>query len=278
MFKKLLAFLLTAILTVSLCSCGDSANNNSDAPVSTESVKGTEIDVDSQGIAAWGINIDIDADDWFETFTNNEICQLGVRLPDRIIAPGTDSKEHGGQFNVKISGTSEAAIRYTMGFTEFSDIVLHKGDIIQDETTIAKSYTVDDDGNYNYEYEDYEVLEDYSPVKFSIVFKGSIAGINYDKITVLDGVSLTDAANLLNDDLSDALSFFSSIGIQAYFEDGKFCFDCPAGIGINGSFYVSWAWDFIDGVTYDIYDTYIGNHCEHYPISYEYVVSAKQID
>lgn len=246
----------------------------------------------SARVAKWGINIAMTGNDLFAAeydYTDPTAVHyprtwdLAVKADEQVVAPGTSSEEAGGNYSAHISGTPEVAVKYALGFAQgWTDVALSEGDVIQDETVPATSYSVDANGVYTYEYEDIDVAYDYSPVKFSIVFKGSIAGSGYQEITIFDGISLTDADKLINGDaaFAAALDAISYNGVKAYVEDGMICFDCPAGKSIEGDFVASWAWDFDDNGagTNDVYDTYLGNHVEDYPLSFAFVASATQID
>ena len=238
-------------------------------------------------VAKWGINIAITGNELFDSeyaYTDPTAVHgarswdLAVKATEQVVAPGTSSEECGGSYSAHISGTPEVAVRYSLGFTDFTDIKLDAGETITDETVLADDYDAQT-GEYTYN-TTVDVAEEYTPVKFSIVFKGSIAGSAYQEITVFDKISLTDAEKLVNGDLANVLSNISYNGVTAWVDGANIYFDCPAGKSIEGDFVASWEWDFDDNGagTYDVYDTYLGNHAEDYPLSFSFVAAATQID
>lgn len=240
-------------------------------------------------VARWGIKISMNGDDLFANRYAKSDTGRGVAVLAKgdydVVAPGTNSDEAGSTFSAHIENTdnkpTEVAVRYALGFDdEYTDIVLHRGDIIKNETVLEPAAG----------YADYEVLADYSPVKFSIYFKGRIQGntnlYDYstgDGLAIVEGVSLTDfntnvtSGNNMNIGLN---------GVNAYVDatTKQIIVDAPAGMNIIGDFICKWEWKFEqsqdpDELEYfDILDTYLGNHTEDYSLSFGFIATATQID
>ena len=238
---------------------------------------------DSARVAKWGINIALTGSDLFAEeydFSDgsvfhgrNNAADMAVKATVPVVAPGTNSEEAGGDFTAKISGTPEVAVRYQLSFDDFTDIVLTEGDTISDETGLGDY----DDATDTYSYPDYAVPYTYSPVKWTIKFKGYIgANTTEQTITLFDGISLTDAQNILDGEVELPASLTYN-GISAYVDGTSFFFDAPAGKAINGVFTAEWKWDF-ENLSADKMDTYLGNHAESYPLAFTFSASATQID
>lgn len=259
---------------------------------------------DSARVAKWGINIAMAGDKLFAdkyeySTTPNPGRGYAVKssiAEDQVVAPGTSSEEAGGTFKAVISGTPEVAVRYSLSFDEWHDIILAKGSKIKDETVLASTY---DAQTGEFTYEDYPttgtLTEDYTPVKFTIKFVGDIGGApansnggNNDHTGTYEfpAMSLTDWDKYVQS--GDAIPAISYNGVSAYAADGALNFDVPAGKSIEGYFECSWAWDFDNNGagTNDILDTYLGNHAEEAgadgepigELSFKFTATAVQID
>lgn len=247
-------------------------------------VKGTG---DSEArVAKWGIEISMNGDTLFanryaKSDTGRGVAVLAKGQYD-VVAPGTNSDEAGSTFSAHIECTdgeaTEVAVRYALGFTEWEDIVLEQGDIIKNETVLKPETG----------YEDFEVLADYSPVKFSIYYKGTIQGNTnlYDYSTgdgfaIVEGVSLTDFDKAVSNGNNMNIGLN---GVNAYVDatEKKIIVDAPAGMTLTGDFICKWEWKFEDGTTdaekeyIDILDTYLGNHPQTLTFGFE--ATATQID
>ena len=236
---------------------------------------------DNARVAKWGINIAMEGNTLFadqydfstgSTFHGrNNAADVAVKAAVPVVAPGTSSAEAGGDFSARISGTPEVAVRYQLSFDNFTDIVLTEGDTIKDETGLA------DLVNGDFVYPDYVVPYTYTPVKWTIKFVGYIgANTTEQTITLFDGISLTDAQNILDGEVELPASLTYN-GISAYVDGTSFFFDAPAGKAINGVFTAEWKWDF-ENLSADKMDTYLGNHAESYPLAFTFSASATQID
>ena len=200
-----------------------------------------------------------------------------------VVAPGTNSDEAGSTFSAHIANVdgqaTEVAVRYALGFKDgWTDIVLHEGDVIKDETVLKPAAG----------YEDLDVEADYSPVKFSIYYKGTIQGntnlYDYsagDGFAIVEGVSLTDFDNNISD--LDNMNIGLN-GVNAYVDAAKkqIVVDAPAGMTLTGDFICKWEWKYEDGQSaaekayIDKLDTYLGNHPQ--TLKFEFEASATQID
>ena len=256
-------------------------------------VKGTG-EAEAQ-VARWGIKISMDGDTLFSNKYVKSDTGRGVAVLAKgeydVVAPGTNSDEAGSTFSAHIENidnkATEVAVRYALGFTDFTDIVLEKGTVIKDETGLYDT-EIDDTTNEPVGYPDLEVREDYSPVKFSIYFLGTIQGNTnlYDYSTgdgfaIVEGVSLTDfdknvtAGNNMNVGLN---------GVNAYVDGTtkQIIVDAPAGMTLNGDFICKWEWKYETGNSelekdyFDKLDTYLGNHPQ--TLSFGFEATATQID
>lgn len=237
-------------------------------------------------VARWGIEISMNGDDLFANRYAKSTTGTGVAVLAKgtydVVAPGTNSDEAGSTFSAHIAnvgGPTEVAVRYALGFQDgWTDIVLHEGDVIKDETVLKPATG----------YEDLDVEADYSPVKFSIYYKGTIQGNTnlYDYSTgdgfaIVEGVSLTDFDNNVT---SGSNMNIGLNGVNAYVDTTtkQIIVDAPAGMTLTGDFICKWEWKYEDGTSaaekayIDKLDTYLGNHPQ--PLSFGFEATATQID
>lgn len=239
-------------------------------------------------VARWGIQISMDGDTLFSNKYAKSDTGTGIAVLAKgdydVVAPGTNSDEAGATFTAHIENidnkATEVAVRYALGFQDgWTDIVLEKNAVIKDETGL-KDATAG--------YPDLTVREDYSPVKFSIYFKGKIQGNTnlYDYSTgdgfaIVEGVSLTDFEKNVTtgNNMSIGLN-----GVNAYVDGTtkQIIVDAPAGMTLSGDFICKWAWTYETGSSelekayFDKLDTYLGNHPQ--TLSFGFEATATQID
>ena len=229
---------------------------------------------DSARVAKWGIVLTLDPGEAFATeyeTTDTEGYEgLAVKAEDKVVAPGTDSEEAGGDIVATVKGTPEVATRYTLHIEGLEDIVLPAG-TYKDYTELVK----DADGKYGYNNE-FTLAADYTPVKWN--FGVSSANASYNLVDVAAGLgkyfpgfSLTDAESIIStqrymDALLPILEGMTSGAQNAKAvvnDDGSvdISMDFEPGKTYDYEFTLSWAWDFDDNGagTNDKADTYLGN-------------------
>ena len=229
---------------------------------------------DAARVAKWGIVLGVNAGDVFakeyETSDKDGYVGMSVKADEKVVAPGTNSKEVGEDgLKATVFGTPEVATRYTLEIKDMTDIVLPKGEGYVDYTNLA---VTEEDGKKTYGYTDtFDLDQDYAPVKWDLIVSNS----NGKTISLVekakeynidvDGFSFTDAASIINnkqimgkllpelEGMADGAS-----NAKAVVEDGviKVSMDFAPGTEMDYTFELVWTWAF-DGN--DQADTYLGN-------------------
>lgn len=231
---------------------------------------------DQARVAKWGIVLTVDPGEAFateyEATDENGYEGLAVKATDKVVAPGTNSEEAGGNIVATVNGTPEVATRYTLHIEGLKDVVLPAGEEYVDYTQLTK----DDAGKYGYN-GTFDLAADYTPVKWNFGVSNS-NGTSYDLVGVaatlgktFPGFSLTDAKGIIETQrYMDLLlpQLESMVGGAQNAKatvnpDGSIdiSMDFEPGTEMDYTFTLSWVWDFDDNGagTNDKADTYLGN-------------------
>ncbi len=174
---------------------------------------------DSARVAKWGIVLDIASDGIFaEKYAASDKAYLKAEGEysvessvegEKVVAPGTNSKEVGTTLVASVKGTPEVATRYTLtGNVE--DIVLPAATGYTDYTELVKG----DDGKYGYT-KTFDLEKDYAPVKWNMtITKGNTT------LNVAEALYANLPANLISAAENYGLtptgcSFFDAVKILA---------------------------------------------------------------
>lgn len=250
---------------------------------------------DTARVAKWGIVLDIASDGIFaEKYAASDAKYLAAEGKysvessvegEKVVAPGTNSKEVGTTLVASVKGTPEVATRYTLtGSVE--DIVLPAGEKYVDYTELVKGT----DGKYGYT-ETFDLENDYAPVKWNMVISKGTTELN-----VAEALYANLPANLITTAEAYGLtatgcSFFDAVKILAKVADSEtytqvvetalgsivsggrnfqlevtddgftLSYDFDANKAMDFTFELTWAWAFEqeDVELYDKADTLLGN-------------------
>ena len=232
---------------------------------------------DSARVAKWGILIGLNAGDAFAKEYEHSVkgdgyTGLAVKAEEKVVAPGTNSKEAGASIVGTVNGTPEVATRYQIKISGLKDIILPAGEYT-DYTQLVKA----EDGSYGYTGK-FTLAKDYTPVKWDIKVSNK-NGVSYSLTQVAQslgqnftGFSFTDAASIMSASnimgrLMPMLESMASGASNAQYkideDDGSITvsMDFEPGTEMDYTFELSWAWAFEDAndANVDKADTLLGN-------------------
>lgn len=259
---------------------------------------------DTARVAKWGIVLDVQTtgafDDRYvkhdETYEGDYSVMAynatDEAKGDKLVAPGTSSKDLDMTFVASVKGTPEVATRYTLEGT-VTDVVLPAG-TYTDYTELVLN---EEGTKYGYT-NTFDLAADYAPVKWNLVISGKGQTINvadalyaelpadliakaeaygltpngcsfFDAVTILTKVADNDTyVQVVEAALENIVSGGSNFVLEADKEAGTFKlgYDFDPNKAMDFKFELSWAWAFEqkdeNGEVIDLYDkadTLLGN-------------------
>ena len=240
---------------------------------------------DQARVAKWGILLELTAGDVFDktypAHDEDTDLELTVEADEKVVAPGTSSKDVDGSIKGKATGKPEVATRYALSVAEFEDIILPAG-TYTDYTEAVKGA----DGKYAYT-KTFTLEKDYTPVKWDLLINGkSLAKYiveNSGQAEALARYGLTEAGVSLTDAKAIAAKV-ADLGVESVvaemiaqkipgatnfmidMENLSISIDVPANTEVTYEFELVWNWAFVNGAEistgiyeFDAADTYLGN-------------------
>lgn len=248
---------------------------------------------DAARVAKWGVLVSVEGnafDTKYEATDEAYLADKGefsvvASNKDKVVAPGTNSKEVGQTLVATVTGTPEVAARYTLEGKGIKDVVLAEG-TYTDYTHLVKA----ENGTYGYT-DTFEIAKNksYAPVKWNLVIsKGNTQfdvakelynalpknlmevaegyGMSKDGCSIFDAIAILEKVagqdgykNIVETALGKVVSGGRNFELTANKADGTFMlsYDFDPNKEMDFKFELSWSWAFESGN--DAADTFLGN-------------------